>query len=229
MFVRVFALIVLLAFSTPVGAALLFQTGEGDDGLKFIVVSGEFEHTDDLKSFERLVRFRNTEVVSFDSTGGNIYKAMELGRLIRQYGLATIQLRKLDCASACALAFMGGELRFAEPGSIGVHKSSFAPSSPMNKQEAVSAVQEVTADIIGYMAEMGVSPSLLQLALSTEANDIRYLSGQVRSAVHLDSAPIGAFADHLRQLHFPAARECPRRAKRLCADRASRASENAHP
>jgi hypothetical protein len=46
----------------------------------------------------------------------------------------------------------------------------------LSAHEAVSAVQQITADVISYMLEMGVDPALLQLSLKYESNDIRYLS-----------------------------------------------------
>ncbi|WP_165814636.1 SH3 domain-containing protein [Labrenzia sp. 011] len=178
MIVRVITLLVVVAFSSVGKAELYFKADEGEDGLRFVIVAGTFSIDDDLADFESVIRAHRPKIVGFDSEGGSIFKAMELGRMIRQHGLATVQLRELECASACALAFMGGRSRYAAPGSIGVHKSSFAPTTPFNKEEAVSAVQDVTADIIGYMVEMGVDPALLQLAFKTEADDIRYLSGR---------------------------------------------------
>jgi hypothetical protein len=71
---------------------------------------------------------------------------------------------------------VGGVIRFAEAGSIGVHKSSFQGDVGLSTQEAVSAVQQITADVITYMVEMGVDPALLQLSLQYDSNDIRYLS-----------------------------------------------------
>lgn len=178
MIIRLLLMVLVTIVSSVARAELSYISGEGDDGLRYVVVEGTFTPRDDLSDFEKAIRSFRPKVIAFDSEGGNIFKAMELGRIIRRHGLATIQLRKLECASACALAFMGGRSRYAAPGSIGVHKSSFSPTSPFNKEEAVSAVQDVTADIIGYMVEMGVNPALLQLAFKTEANDIRYLSGQ---------------------------------------------------
>ncbi|WP_153297101.1 SH3 domain-containing protein [Stappia sp. BW2] len=178
MIIRLLMMLLVTIFPSVAKAELKYSSGEGDDGLRFVVVEGTFTPSDDISVFEKVIRSFNPNVIGFDSDGGNIFKAMELGRIIRSHGLATIQLRQLECASACALAFMGGRSRYAEPGSIGVHKSSFSPTTPLNKEEAVSAVQDVTADVIGYMVEMGVNPALLQLAFKTEANDIRYLSGQ---------------------------------------------------
>jgi hypothetical protein len=101
---------------------------------------------------------------------------MALGRMIRLLGLNTMQVRQLECASACSLAFLGGVSRIAAPGSIGVHRTSFAPDSTVGRDEAVAGVQALTAEIISYLSEMGVSADLLNFALRYDRTDIRYLS-----------------------------------------------------
>lgn len=174
-FVSVFAAVLSL-FAFDAKAELEFEASTTDDGMTFVMVSGDFESRDDLSLFQSIVRRSNPSVVAFNSPGGNVVKAMELGRLIRSLRLDTMQPRGLECSSACALAFMGGVERYAEAGAIGVHKSSFAPEVRLSVDEAVSAVQHLTAEIIAYMGEMGVDPSLLQLALQYEKDDIRYLS-----------------------------------------------------
>ncbi|MBB3594949.1 hypothetical protein FHX08_005359 [Rhizobium sp. BK529] len=158
-------------------AKLAYDVHQTDTGSKFAIISGAFEYSDDLSQFRDLAAREHLFAVGFDSPGGNVAKAIELGRLIRSLGLSTVQSRKFECASACSLAFLGGASRFAEPGSIGVHKSSFSDSTGVQVEDAVSAVQQTTAEIIGYMSEMGVDPGLLQLSLSYDSNDIRYLSG----------------------------------------------------
>ncbi len=158
-------------------AKLSYNVNQTDSGNKFAIVSGSFEYSDDLSQFRELTAREHLFAVGFDSPGGNVAKAMEFGRLIRSLGIATVQARKFECASACSLAFLGGTSRFAEPGSIGVHKSSFSNSANFEVKDAVSAVQQTTAEIIGYMSEMGVDPGLLQLSLSYDSDDIRYLSG----------------------------------------------------
>ncbi|TPM21772.1 hypothetical protein FJ958_25445 [Mesorhizobium sp. B2-3-5] len=157
-------------------AGLQFDAGQTTGGLHFIVVSGDFAYEDDLSAFENLARTNGVSAVTFKSPGGNIHKAMELGRLIRKLGLNTAQFRAAECASACSLAFLGGVMRYADPGSIGVHKSSFQGDIHLSTQDAVSAVQQITADVITYMIDMGVDPALLQLSLQYDSNDIRYLS-----------------------------------------------------
>ncbi|OLP52721.1 hypothetical protein BJF92_14400 [Rhizobium rhizosphaerae] len=158
-------------------ATLAYTVQQTDAGTKFVMVEGTFEFSDDLTQLRDLLIREHPSFIGFDSPGGNVAKAIELGRMIRSFGLMTFQVRKAECASACSLAFLGGTARSAEPGSIGVHKSSFSDPQGMHVDDAVSAVQQTTAEIIGYMSEMGVDPGLLQLSLSYDSNDIRYLSG----------------------------------------------------
>jgi hypothetical protein len=171
------ALAVLAIGSGSASASLSYATKQTDAGDHFLLISGEIETTDDLSQFVSAVRASGAKSIVFNSPGGSVAKAMELGRLIRSMHLATEQLRSVECASACSLAFMGGSPRFAEPGSVGVHRSSFSDSTTLNVADAVSAVQQMTADVIAYTIEMGVDPALLQLALSYGSDDIRYLSG----------------------------------------------------
>lgn len=173
--------LLLLAGISVLGASqahadLTYSAQSTDDGVRFVVVSGSFSYDDDLGEFSRVVRAHDPSLVTFDSPGGNVAKAMELGRLIRSYQLGTVQFRGSECSSACSLAFLGGIRRYADAGSIGVHKASYRDSSRLSTEEAVSHVQALTAEVIMYMSEMGVDPALLQLSLQYDSDDIRYLS-----------------------------------------------------
>ena len=136
-------------------------------GPPILLVKGEFVFSDDPAVLVREVNATGAKVGTFNSNGGNILAAMAYGRTIRSLGLSTFQLRSAQCASACALAFVGGVVRQAEPGSIGVHQSSFSPEEKVDGHTAVAAVQAITAQIMTYLLEMGVDPRLLQLSLSS--------------------------------------------------------------
>ncbi len=147
-----------------------------EDAPPALLVKGEFSFTDDPMELVREVGATGARAVFFDSEGGNIAAAMAYGRTIRSLGLWTLQLRKDKCVSACALAFVGGISRHAEPGSIGVHQSSFSSDSHFDGDTAVIAIQAMTANIMAYLVEMGIDPRLLQLSLSVPPNDMRYLT-----------------------------------------------------
>ncbi|MBO6717707.1 MAG: hypothetical protein JJ913_07105 [Rhizobiaceae bacterium] len=157
-------------------ADLRFHTTTLDRDVPVLLVEGDFASRDSLDGFVSAFRRSSASTVVFDSPGGSVTKAIELGRLIRTLGLNTAQVRSRECASACALAFMGGVKRSAEPGSIGVHRSSFVGGHGLATDDAVSVMQQVTGEVIAFMSEMGVDPVLLQLALRYDSTDIRYLS-----------------------------------------------------
>ncbi|WFU49151.1 SH3 domain-containing protein [Sinorhizobium terangae] len=157
-------------------AGLRFIPDTTEGGHPFVTVTGDFAYEEDLGAFVAVVRAHKAVAVVFNSPGGNVLKAMELGRLIRSEGLPTIQSRGSECSSACALAFLGGVQRFAQPGSIGVHRSSFSDTRGISVDDAVSHIQRLTADIMAYISEMGADPALLQLALQYDSADMRYLS-----------------------------------------------------
>ncbi|MCC8931003.1 SH3 domain-containing protein [Rhizobium sp. 'Codium 1'] len=172
-----FALLGAFSVANP-SWALSISVEQIDASNSFVLVSGVFEAAADLTPFIQAVQRaggRGVTVV-FNSPGGNPSKAIELGRLIRSLGLSTLQPRSLECVSACALAFMGGVSRVAETGSIGVHKSSFSDVSGISVDDAVSYIQQQTAETIAYLTEMGIDPGLLQLSLRYERDDMRYLS-----------------------------------------------------
>lgn len=161
---------------TQAKADLKFKFGTFDNGIGYVAVQGRFEYKDDLTRFETLIRQHRPSVIVFNSPGGNPHKAMEMGMLIRRNGLSTVQDRAVTCTSACALAFMGGTTRTAQDSSIGMHKSSFSDQTSISTSTAVSSIQETTALMIAYLEQMGVSPGVMSLALSTEAHRMRYLT-----------------------------------------------------
>lgn len=167
-----------LSFSWEAFAGILIEKIPMDDAPPIIVLKGAFDLNDDPGVLEHEVNLTGAKLVTFTSQGGNIISAMAYGRMIRSLGLSTLQTRSSECASACALAFVGGITRYAEPGAIGVHQSSFAPDDTTDGQRAVTAVQMITAHIMAYLGEMGVDPRLLQLSLSVPNDDMRYLTAR---------------------------------------------------
>ena len=166
-------LVVAALAVSPVQAAITYERLTGDDGFKILLLSGEFEADENVSKLETEVSAFEPDVIMFDSPGG-ITTALEYGRLIRKLEVNTLQLRSHLCASACAFAFVGGYERHAEAGAIGVHQSWFPDD--VKTSEAVAGIQEVTADVMVYLMEMGVDTNLLQLSMTTGSDDMRYLT-----------------------------------------------------
>ncbi|UIJ85284.1 hypothetical protein LZK77_16335 [Rhizobium leguminosarum] len=184
----------VLLIAAPATAEIAYERISMGDGKSILVVKGEFEQSDDPSRLVSEYLQLKPTFVSFHSPGGNVAAAMKFGRMIRALGADTLQARSLECASACALAFVGGVHRSAEAGSIGVHRSSFAEDAGLDRNTAVAEVQAMTAEIIKYLGEMGVSSDLMQISLSVDSSDMRYLTSREMEQYKITTA-IGAEAE----------------------------------
>jgi hypothetical protein len=134
------------------------------------------------------------DVILLSSPGGNLDQAILMGEIIRSRGLVTAVgvvdstggISPSYCASACVIAFAGGETRFGIEGSkLGVHR--FSTTAQMD--DPVADSQRVTGMLLGYMKKMGVSSSVVE-AMS-ETRDIRWLGAKEASAMNLVTDPVG--------------------------------------
>lgn len=178
-------LAVLMGSAVAAHSELSVERLSTDSGIPYLLLHGEFAASDQFGGFLSAVGAHHPVFVVFDSPGGNPYAAMKLGRLIRSFQLNTLQIKQLECSSACALAFLGGVQRMALPGSIGVHRTSFVTTAPYSRDEAVAWIQESTADLLAYLEEMGVDAGLLQFALRYDQNDMRYLSASEMASLRV--------------------------------------------
>ena len=125
---------------------------------------------------------RDLLYVVFNSPGGNLIAGMEIGRILRAAGASTnIGVRTADiqhpavgiCASSCALAFLGGNYRYAYKGSVyGVHRFS---SSTGASASDLDVAQLLSSSVSSYMREMGIDPKLFDLMASAGPSQIRIL------------------------------------------------------
>jgi hypothetical protein len=112
-------LALLLAVWTSAQAATIEVRSARD--LTVVTVAGELNFRDEEAFTDKVLRLREAVVV-FDSVGGNLVAGIEIGKAIRLKGFSTLVLDDTLCASACALAWLGGKTRWAAPrAKIAVH------------------------------------------------------------------------------------------------------------
>jgi hypothetical protein len=114
-------------------------------------------HDNDLSGFDNYV-------VRLNSPGGLVFEGMELGTVIRDAQLETFISRGDECASACALAFLGGTSRYATGtgvgrrmefgAALGFHGFRSATDSIRLENETLSGSRVVTALILEYASRM---------------------------------------------------------------------------
>jgi hypothetical protein len=134
------------------------------------------------------------DIVLLSSPGGDLTQAIVMGEIIRSRGLATAvgianasgQIQQSFCASACVLAFAGGQPRYGVEGSVlGVHR--FVTPTP--GRDPVAETQRTAGMVLSYLTKMGISSSVVE-AMS-ETRDVRWLAPKEASATNLVTDPIG--------------------------------------
>jgi hypothetical protein len=153
-----------------------------------VMASGEITHGDSDKFTKfikqnNMIETDNYVTVRLSSPGGNLFEGMALGEAIRRARFNAVVGRGTTCASACALAFLGGTARYATgtgPGRtlefggwLGFHGFSFSNDKLVLLNESVETSRIVTALILEYAERMaGVDIGWLSRALSVPSGHL---------------------------------------------------------
>jgi hypothetical protein len=131
-------------------------------------------------------------VVIFNSLGGSVGEALEIGRLIRAAGFDTDVGTKNGkdgvCFSACSLAFLGGVRRtIGSQKLFGVHRVSTTAS--LTSSEALDMGQITIGQIVEYVSYMGVKAEFVTVLTQTGSEDINLLSSQSLKDLNVTTTP----------------------------------------
>jgi hypothetical protein len=120
--------------------------------------------------------------VCLNSPGGDLAAGIQLGREIRKRGLSTEigtrgpkygQAKPGGCYSACVLAYVGGYFRLSHKDSLlGAHRFSRTVIS----KDDLDLAQVVSARIVAYLKEMGISVELFERMTKVGKDQISILS-----------------------------------------------------
>jgi hypothetical protein len=170
----------------------------------YILAEGLITPETPTKFSEFMDNLKALPVVYFNSPGGNLIAGLELGRLIRDYGLDTYvgreyvsfegfnsdenevirtRVRNGICYSACAYSFMGGTSReIAEGGSLGVHQFY------TQRGDSGEAYTQLTMTILAkYLDDMGIDRRVLDIASFTGSNKIKTISQELAQELNIDN------------------------------------------
>lgn len=112
----------------------------------------------------------------FNSPGGSVRDALELGRALRLAGMDT-EMRAGDiCYSACPYLLAAGVTRsIPDTAFVGVHQHYFGESTILPAFVAVEDIQRGQGEVMRYLDQMGIDPLVMQHALVTPPNEIYVL------------------------------------------------------
>lgn len=147
--------------------------------LTAVLATGAVENLDVERLDNLLARLpkRPNTAVYLASSGGNLYEGMRLGSYFRERRIKTVVEGGRSCASACAIAFLGGTDNEGNPwrssstdSSLGFH--AFRSVSPTDSD----ATQRIVADILRYGKRVNAPIDLLIASFSTASSDIFWVS-----------------------------------------------------
>lgn len=174
------------------------QVGTGGNcyGCTWTAAEGVITHNTPERLRAYLAENKTGEFV-FNSPGGNLVAALEMGLMIRQAKGSTSVGRSVpepeypryysrkpgQCVSACAFAFLGGVDRDAEAGELGIHQfyndvALEKPDEPIYTALDLSTNQILSALLINYSFEMGVDPRFISKASSVPPTSVHFLNDQ---------------------------------------------------
>jgi ATP-dependent protease ClpP protease subunit len=105
-------------------AAFIEKKPLGPESPDLIMVFGELEARD-IERFRDVATNTPEAIVALAGPGGSVAAGIEIGHMIRLRNYKTVVFGDQQCASSCALAWLGGAQRFmAESAKIGFHAAS---------------------------------------------------------------------------------------------------------
>ena len=158
--------------------------------LEGTIVGGE---TLTLESFVGRLPPNKSVAVILNSPGGNLDEGLKLGRFFHRARISTFVLGYGGgCASACAIAFLGGRDRDGRPsrikmtgGALGFHQFRRIREGGDDKkytkadiEQEVAITRRTALAIIEYLSDIGEDMSFLHLMLKAPTADVNLLSNE---------------------------------------------------
>src|SRR5262245_32040170 len=127
----------ILLVTTPAVAAVITASEQTPDRPSVVVVEGSLAAFDE-DQFAAKAASLSSAFVAFSSDGGSLVAGLRIGEAIRRKGFSTIVPGSRRCASACALAWLGGVERFiGTSGKISFHAAYDSASGESGVGNAV--------------------------------------------------------------------------------------------
>lgn len=151
--------------------------------LCFFSVSGEITH-DSVELLKRRFSIHKpgTETfVLFDSVGGDIYAAMQMGEFLRSRAPITgMIMPNATCASACVFALLGATTR-SVAGSVGIHRPYNEVRAQSKPSLNAERLKNLDRDARAFLERMNVSTALYDEMLRYSSDGIYFMTADEMS------------------------------------------------
>lgn len=162
-----------------------------------ISITGELEFGDAV-AFQRKTEQVSDAVVVLHSPGGNAAAGISIGRAIRKKGFVTMVPPSVNCASACAWAWLGGVRRLmGERARIGFHAAYLLRGGRARRSAASNAM------FAEYASGLGLPPQAIAYVTGAPPERMYWLTLATAQAVGIKTSlyAAGGIADILDQAH----------------------------
>jgi hypothetical protein len=157
----------ILLATTPAVAAVITVREQTPDRPSVVVVEGSLAEFDE-DQFAVKATPLSSAFVAFSSDGGSLLAGLRIGEAIRRKGFSTIVPDGRRCASACALAWLGGVERFiGMSGKISFHA---AYESPSDESDVGTAV------VNAYLSKIGLPYEAVTYITQAASNEMTWLN-----------------------------------------------------
>ena len=171
---------ILLFFALTGAQAAEIDVKRLEGGSTLVVVEGKLEISD-VEAFQAKVASlpAGGTTVAFQSQGGHLLAGIRIGTVIRSKKFATVVPDAAECASACALAWLGGTRRFVgKEAMVGFHAAFTL------KEDGAPAESAPGNAILGaYLNQLGLSEKAILYVTQAVPESIQWMS--MREAAEL--------------------------------------------
>jgi hypothetical protein len=162
--------IVVSLLAAPVAEAANIEVKQVDAAAALVMVEGDLE-LGDIEVFRNKVTALSKATVAFRSDGGSLLAGIRIGMLIRVKNFTTIVPDAAQCASACAVAWLGGSHRFLGSGSkVGFH------AAYVQKAGATTESGPGNAVLGAYLDQIGLPEDAIVYITQAAPNSMKWLN-----------------------------------------------------
>jgi hypothetical protein len=175
---------VLSLWSTSGFAAHITIAPWGDDPAHaMVIVEGSLVAGDDIQ-FRTQVGRLTKAIVAFNSAGGNLLAGIEIGKTIRLKSFATAVLDGQSCASACAIAWLGGLPRFmGHTAHVGFHAAYIEKAGRASESGVGNAL------VGSYLTQIGLSEAAVVYITQAAPTELTLLTLRDAERIGIEVLP----------------------------------------
>lgn len=162
--------VVALLLAVPVARAASIEVKSSNGQMALVMIEGDLELAD-IATFRDKVAPLPRATVAFRSDGGSLLAGIRIGMQIRVRNFNSVVPDASQCASACAVAWLGGVHRFLGTGArVGFHAAYVQKSGSAAESGPGNAV------LGAYLDQIGLPEDAIVYITQAAPNSMKWLS-----------------------------------------------------